>query len=669
MTVLNPATKLYLGNVPVIAAYAGATKVWPPVLGAIPMAGLVTWLDAADYTPGSWPNKGSGPAVTLSGLPVPTISANKLNGKPLVSFISGGGRVRSVWNTAPHDYTLIYIMRWTGPGKGRSFSVQYPPSNMLIGTHDAAIDAMYDNGGWTYGGGAGAPPWWSPPPSPWRTYEADSTSTAGARFFVDGVLAGGYNNSANVQGGLYGGWGLSGYDVVSANETLDMEVAELVLYDHKLTDVDRQKVEKYLNDKWFPPPAPLEVPETVPGLTFWLDASKLVLAEGDPVATWPDASPSHFDAVTVNDANRPIYRASTTPFGKPGVEFNPSPYRYLDIPGLGTWLSGRSAYTLIILIKPLGSFGNFPVIMTAPNNGLWHWLVEFDQSNGVYWGHLNGHWRMYAANMVIGDWAILEWVLGTPKHFYKNGADTGIQQLSSGGDMVDVVPDVGTTARLGAYYDGGLGTIGPISEILLYDHALTDPERIKIEQYLNNKWLPPTPESVLRPVLGTPTMDAAEGATTRYTLGTWFSLYSTQKVLGVSIYNPGWVTFSPAGTRRIYLWSSPGATFPGGPGTVKIAEKVIPDKLPPGWSDHFFDVPQTLLSGDWYGVSYDSWPGGDIGTHGDYSHFADAFLTSFRVGDIGFPVAAGKYANANGSPPTENYNAPWYGVDVIRSMA
>lgn len=209
--------------------------------------GCQVWLDAVDYTPGSWPNKGSGAAVNIEGVPAMTVSTNTLNSKPLVRFLGGGGRVRGGWPTNPHDYTMIYVVRWVGVAVGRAFSGQYPPSNMLIGFHTSAKDAMYDNGVWIYGPeGQG---WWSPPPGPWRMYEADSSSTVGVRFFIDGVLAGAHNDSANAQGGLFGGWAMSGYGP-NANETMDIEVAEMVLYDRKLSDAERQQVEAYLRTKY-----------------------------------------------------------------------------------------------------------------------------------------------------------------------------------------------------------------------------------------------------------------------------------------------------------------------------------------------------------------------------------------------------------------------------------
>lgn len=179
----------------------------------------------------------------------------------------------------------------------------------------------------------------------------------------------------------------------------------------------------------------------------------------------------------------------------------------------------------------------------------------------------------------------------------------------------------------------------------------------------------PGAQYTLRGVLANPTFDAAEGATSRYTLGTWFSVSASQTVLGVSVFNPGFVTFSPGGTRDIHLWRSDGASYPGGTGTAKVASKAIPDKLPVGWSDYYFTTPQTVTTATWWGVSYDVWPGGGSGANGDYAHLVDAFPSAVTVGAFRFETAAGKYHASNDTVPDENYLYPWYGVDIIRSTS
>lgn len=209
------------------------------------IANLTTWLDAADYTLGTWANKASGgPAVNVVGTPAMTLQPGVLNGKSVVRFKTNEGRVRSGWPYPVYDYTVLYLTRWIGPSAGRMFSVQYPPSNLLIGTHSSGRDLAYDNGTWI---NAPATDWGSwPRPGPWRMYECDSKVALGLRFYIDGTLIG----SSGGSGGFTNGWGLSGYDPAGAQETFDFEVAELLIWNRRLEDAERIRVEDYMRERW-----------------------------------------------------------------------------------------------------------------------------------------------------------------------------------------------------------------------------------------------------------------------------------------------------------------------------------------------------------------------------------------------------------------------------------
>lgn len=245
MPVLNNAEKLRLGSKTVSAVYKGAVKLWPsaiPAFAPTDIANLTVWLDAADYVPGTWANRvAGGPAVNTVG--TPAMTPQTVNGKPVVRFKINEGRVRSGWPYPVYDYTVLYLARWTGPNAGRMFSVQYPPSNLLVGTHLSGRDLAYDNGTWIYGP---ATTWDWTAPGPWRMYECDSKETFGFRFFIDGTLIG----TSGGSGGFTGGWGLSGYDATSTPETMDFDVAELVIWNRRLTDAERMQVEDYLTTKW-----------------------------------------------------------------------------------------------------------------------------------------------------------------------------------------------------------------------------------------------------------------------------------------------------------------------------------------------------------------------------------------------------------------------------------
>ena len=83
----------------------------------------------------------------------------------------------------------------------------------------------------------------------WKLYAGDCATPAVApRLFSDGALLGTHPTPPAADG--FGGTlNLSGYGT-STEETCDCEVAELVLYNRKLPDADRQTVEGYLREKW-----------------------------------------------------------------------------------------------------------------------------------------------------------------------------------------------------------------------------------------------------------------------------------------------------------------------------------------------------------------------------------------------------------------------------------
>ena len=217
------------------------------------IAGLHVWLDAdqlglADGAAVSpWPNLGAGADPGIVGTPAPKLKTGTLNGKSVVRFTANEGRVRSAadWGGPIYDWTVIYVCRWWGTNVGRAFSIQYPPSNLLIGMHTSQPDTMYDNGTWLVLGTG----WngWTPGSAPWRLYGGDSKTSVGSRFFINGVQV---NGLVSGVGGFSNGWALSGYDASGSSETMDLDVAELLIYDRRLTDPERVQVEDYLRAKW-----------------------------------------------------------------------------------------------------------------------------------------------------------------------------------------------------------------------------------------------------------------------------------------------------------------------------------------------------------------------------------------------------------------------------------
>lgn len=229
-----------------------------PPFAPTQIAGLAVWLDASQLAladgaaVSSWPDlSGQGHTGAIVGTPGPAVRANALKGQRVVRFKPNEGRVRgntglSAGGIDTYNFTVIYITRAMAGTVGRAFSGLYPQTNYTQGFHSSGQDLLYCNG-WVKNASA-----WGTFPTPWKLYTATSSHDGTAnlvRFYSNSVDLT-ENTAAAGAGGLGSGYNLSGYDATSAVETMDCEVAELVIYNRKLSDAERVQVEDYLRGKW-----------------------------------------------------------------------------------------------------------------------------------------------------------------------------------------------------------------------------------------------------------------------------------------------------------------------------------------------------------------------------------------------------------------------------------
>jgi hypothetical protein len=157
-------------------------------------------------------------------------------------------------------------------------------------------------------------------------------------------------------------------------------------------------------------------------------------------------------------------------------------------------LSYKTEYTLFQVIEQFGAYSNYPVITTGPSAGAWMWLTEFDIDGGVYWGHYNGHYRHYNTAFGTGTAHLLTYHFSASgPRFFVDGVEMTDYFISSGGDIWPTVPDIGADVLLGGYVDPSLSMTGYLGAVLWYDHALSDADRVKVENYLKSKWWGPPP--------------------------------------------------------------------------------------------------------------------------------------------------------------------------------
>lgn len=253
------------GSVTLTAAqtYTGSTQVnegklmlssgtaLPTGFPSIP--GMKVWLDAADpegdgdttvpadgSSVATWKNKGSlgsGADFTATGSgannPVFTANGGGFNGKPTITFDDAGKQLLNTTNFT-NTLSVVYVGR-IGATKQRLVSGD--TINWILGYWNNNMNANWWNGG-SLGSAAdtSAHIWIS---------GATGGSYAGFRFDGAGEANIGTGSGAAPTAGLMLGGGWAG------NEKSDGEIAELFVFDHQLTTLERQQLEGYLYNKYF----------------------------------------------------------------------------------------------------------------------------------------------------------------------------------------------------------------------------------------------------------------------------------------------------------------------------------------------------------------------------------------------------------------------------------
>ena len=228
---------------------------------------------------------------------------------------------------------------------------------------------------------------------------------------------------------------------------------------------------------------PAFTPHEVAGLKLWHKADSLAgLSDGDPVSTWADASGGGNDA-TGSGASRPSYRANVLA-GGPVLRFDGADDR-LALPNL---LAGASAATAFFVCKvaldppalplrtgpPLGNFGSNGVVGD-----------HYPYTDGVVYHDFGS-----TARKTVGDPAasLASWHVGVFRsaagdwRAWLNGSLLFSTSTNTAG--FGTAPLVGRAEGTNGPYQFD----GDLAEIVLYDAALSDDERKRVERYLGGKY-------------------------------------------------------------------------------------------------------------------------------------------------------------------------------------
>ena len=217
-------------------------------------------------------------------------------------------------------------------------------------------------------------------------------------------------------------------------------------------------------------------------LVFHIDAGDISgLSDGDPVSTWTAAAGPN--ASQGNADYQPVYRASATPMGTAGVDFDQD-NDHLDLD------SAMGDAASIFFVVQYKEFGEQQMMMgnSAASQKFGH------RSGVLFMDGVNYAPRAFSST----DTHVHSWqknASGNPGTWLEDGVDIGgtVQTFSfTGGSVIG--------AERSAVHQWGADNLGPaavISEIVAYDTELSASDRAAVSAHLVAKHIIPEPSSLV----------------------------------------------------------------------------------------------------------------------------------------------------------------------------
>jgi hypothetical protein len=230
-------------------------------------------------------------------------------------------------------------------------------------------------------------------------------------------------------------------------------------------------------------------PTDVGGLVLWLDAGSIQGADGRPIGSWKDSSGQGNHAKQDDSTRQPTYIASA---GE--EELNSQPVVRFD--GSNDWMYAPYESTLtektMFVVARFYSLGSSSpdtqsrvyVMGLAQINSGWH-TTEFKSTHGNWRGRIydgSGKW-VEGSSVVDEQWKLLSLraVNDEVIEFWEEGTSKGTTAIGTMWTEHNIVAIGANGAPVGFLN-------GDIAEILIFDRALSNHERQRIERYLNDKY-------------------------------------------------------------------------------------------------------------------------------------------------------------------------------------
>jgi hypothetical protein len=477
----------------------------------IPTAGLHLWLradagiDTLNGTVSRWHDQsGNGnDAIQANASRQPLLVASALNGKPVVRFDGLNDKLGFTGSTLMTQFSLFVVLNNHVGTPGNDGNV------ITFGTNENFwfMGIPYPSGSDSIGMATGSDSWvrCSKPGlaahDQWRNLSAVANQTMWSTTLRwDGyalpMVPGGSNSAISVPLGdaTGSGGGIGGTDGAAAGTILaKCDVAEVIVYSVALSDSVRKNIETYLATKYGQPQPPIPTA----GLQLWLRADAGVDTLNGKVSRWHDQSGNGNDAVQANASRQPLLVPGTLN-GKPVISFD----GLNDKLGF-TGTTPMTQFSLFLVINNhSGSVGNTGNVLTFGANGNFWYMGMAIPDYGVdtlgmaVSGGNFGWVRGGTPGLVAHDkWRNLSVVLNQTIWNTTLQWDGNSVPLFPGGNAGAISVPLGDATGSGGGIGGAdgvpVGTIlaqCDVAEVIVYNVALSDAERKKIEYNLAVKY-------------------------------------------------------------------------------------------------------------------------------------------------------------------------------------
>lgn len=211
-------------------------------------------------------------------------------------------------------------------------------------------------------------------------------------------------------------------------------------------------------------------------LVLWLDASSLELNDNDLVESWTDLSGNNNHATQSEDGNKPTFKENILN-GKPIIKFNNS-----------------------ALITPTFSFLDWTIFVLFNDQSAtttYERILDHSYINGFWFGRNGSSANSWGGGVKEGSppYGRFISIMDTQWHIIQNIRSGETHTISSGSSTVSgtVTANVTTSNTIGigswqTQQTSQRATDMDIAEILIYNSALSDSNRLLVENYLSQKY-------------------------------------------------------------------------------------------------------------------------------------------------------------------------------------